>query len=489
VTLVLTPRERTGLVCVVALIVFVRLATLGFYPLMDSTESRYGEIARKMLETGDWIMPQADYGVPFWGKPPLSMWLSAASMGVFGVGEFGARLPSLLLTLACGALVWRLGMRDGRDAALWALAAYATTGLTFVAAGAVMTDAALLLGTTLSMAGFWRAVDAEDASPQWASLTFFGGLAVGLLAKGPVAVVLTLMPIVAWALVTRRWRDAWTRLPWVGGTLLTALVVVPWYWAAERAAPGFLEYFIVGEHWNRFVHPGWQGDLYGAAHARPRGTIWLFALVAALPWSVPALAWAGRAAVSRRADLRRLVRDPWLAYLTAWTLAPMVFFTVSGNVLITYVLPAMPAFALLVAALWRPAAGVAKPLRNDVRHMVVAGVVLCLLLVGALISQQRRFEVELSHKALLRAYAGSRTSAAQRLIYVGTRPYSAEFYSAGRAVRVADVAALRPYLDDPTPDFIVLQARDAASLPDALRARLERVGDFGDYTLLREASR
>jgi len=80
VTLVLTPRERTGLVCVVALIVFVRLATLGFYPLMDSTESRYGEIARKMLETGDWIMPQADYGVPFWGKPPLSMWLSAASM-------------------------------------------------------------------------------------------------------------------------------------------------------------------------------------------------------------------------------------------------------------------------------------------------------------------------------------------------------------------------------------------------------------------------
>ena len=56
-----------------------RLATLGAYPLLDPTESRYAEIARKMLETGAWLMPQVDYGVPFWGKPPLSTWLSAAA--------------------------------------------------------------------------------------------------------------------------------------------------------------------------------------------------------------------------------------------------------------------------------------------------------------------------------------------------------------------------------------------------------------------------
>ncbi len=61
-----------------------------------------------MLETGNWLVPQVDYGVPFWGKPPLSMWLSAAAMAVFGVNEFAARLPSFLLLVGCGALVYRL---------------------------------------------------------------------------------------------------------------------------------------------------------------------------------------------------------------------------------------------------------------------------------------------------------------------------------------------------------------------------------------------
>ncbi len=94
-TFALTARERRWLAWFVVGVVGVRLATLGAYPLMDSTESRYAEIARKMLETGDWLMPQFDYGVPFWGKPPLSTWLSAASMAIFGVNEFAARLPSL----------------------------------------------------------------------------------------------------------------------------------------------------------------------------------------------------------------------------------------------------------------------------------------------------------------------------------------------------------------------------------------------------------
>ena len=94
------------------------------YPLTDPTEARYAEIARKMLETGQWVMPQFDYGVPFWGKPPLSTWLSAASMGAFGVNEFAARLPSLLLMLGCGVLVYALARvaRPARHRALVARA-------------------------------------------------------------------------------------------------------------------------------------------------------------------------------------------------------------------------------------------------------------------------------------------------------------------------------------------------------------------------------
>jgi 4-amino-4-deoxy-L-arabinose transferase-like glycosyltransferase len=123
---VLTARERRSLILLLAAVVALRLATLGAYPLLDPTESRYAEIARKMLETGAWLMPQVDYGVPFWGKPPLSTWLSAATMAMFGVNEFAARLPSFLLLAGCGALVYWLAALRGADAALWALAAFAT---------------------------------------------------------------------------------------------------------------------------------------------------------------------------------------------------------------------------------------------------------------------------------------------------------------------------------------------------------------------------
>ncbi|MEN3809069.1 phospholipid carrier-dependent glycosyltransferase, partial [Chromobacterium piscinae] len=66
----------------------IRLLAMWAIPLTDTTEARYAEIARKMLETGNWVTPLHDYGVPFWAKPPLSTWLSAASMGLFGVNEF-----------------------------------------------------------------------------------------------------------------------------------------------------------------------------------------------------------------------------------------------------------------------------------------------------------------------------------------------------------------------------------------------------------------
>ena len=486
--LTLTPRERTALLVVVALLVAVRLATLGWYPLMDSTESRYGEIARKMLETGNWVMPQYDYGVPFWGKPPLSIWLSAAAMATFGVNEFAVRMPSLVLAVGCGALVGALARRrGGRDAALWAVAFFATTGLTFVAAGAVMTDAALLFGTALSMVAFWLALDTAPPAARGWRYAFFLGVAIGLMAKGPIAVVLTALPIAGWTLWTNRWRDVWTRLPWLAGTLAVAALVLPWYGLAERAAPGFLQYFLVGEHWKRFVEPGWQGDLYGAAHARPRGTIWLYGLIAALPWSIPALAWIGRAAWKRPADLRALVTDRWLSYLTAWTLAPLAFFTLSGNVLTTYVWPAMPALALLLATLWLPGAQDARRFRPDVRHVVVTGAVLCVLLVGGIAWEHRRFERDLSSKALVRTYESARGATPGRLLYLGTRPYSAEFYSGGRAVRVDDLAALAPYLLDATPDFVVVPSRDVDALPAAVRMRLAPLGEFGEYQLFRES--
>ena len=321
--------------------------------------------------------------------------------------------------------------------ALWSLAIFATTGLIFVAAGAVMTDPALAFGTTLAMAGFWAAVDGPASQRRVAGYAFFVGLAVGLLGKGPVAAILTMAPIGAWTLWTRRWRAAWHRVPWITGTLLLAALVLPWYWAAERATPGFLEYFLVGEHWKRFTQPGWTGDLYGAAHARPRGMIWVFWLGVALPWSLVAVGWLIRAATTRRRELALLFDDPWRAYFLLWAITPMLFFTVSGNVLPTYVLPGLPALALLVADVWRPLAEDAVAVRSTVRHVLVTGVVICIAFIVAIGVLRGRMENEFSHKALARTVAAQRSGTDQRLVYMTQQPVSALFYSQGAATKVA----------------------------------------------------
>ena len=82
---------------------------MGGYPLFDNTESRYAEIARKMVETHIWVMPQYHYGVPFWAKPPLSTWSSAVTMEIFGINEFAVRLSSFIFSLGIFWLVYISG--------------------------------------------------------------------------------------------------------------------------------------------------------------------------------------------------------------------------------------------------------------------------------------------------------------------------------------------------------------------------------------------
>ncbi len=494
-SLTLTRAERRWLVALIVVVVAVRVATLGAYTLMDSTEARYAEIARKMAETGDWITPQIDYGVPFWGKPPLSTWLAAGSIALLGANEFAARFPSLLLLLGAGALVWQLArLRGGRDHAIWATVFFSTSVLAFVSDGSVMTDPALALGTTLSMAGFWLATEGPEQVRRAGGVAFFAGLAVGLLAKGPVAVVLTFLPVAGWVLWTRRWRAAVQRLPWIRGMLFVALAVVPWYAIAEVRTPGFLEYFLVGEHWRRFVDSGWKGDLYGSAHAHTRGMIWLYAVAAMLPWSLPAIGWLGRAIATRSLHASRLAADPWRAYLVIWAVAPMLFFTLSGNILWTYVLPGIPAFALLVAEFWRPDADRRdvtdrRRIRHGVRRVLIIGALVPAIFAAGTILLHEVLETERSQEELVEEYELRRDSADAHLVYFPERPPSAEFYTRGKAVLVTDVGAMRPYFDDATADFFAVRERDLGMLPEAIRSRLESLGSYEGYRLLRESRR
>jgi 4-amino-4-deoxy-L-arabinose transferase-like glycosyltransferase len=173
----------------------------------------------------------------------------------------------------------------------------------------------------------------------------------------------------------------------------------------------------------------------------------------------------------------------------------MAFFTPAGNILITYVLPGLPAFALIVGDRWRPGdgPGATTPdpgrLRPAVRRALIAGAVIPALFAAAIVALHGRLEVERSHKALVRDYVAARAGTAARLVYFPQRPHSAEFYSRGKAQKAPDAPALRAFLDDSAPDFFAIRASDLDGLPDGDRQRLEVIGAYGDYRLLREAPR
>ncbi|MBW3139968.1 glycosyltransferase family 39 protein [Ferrimonas balearica] len=414
-------RTRT-LWLLAAFALLVRLATLGAYPLMDTTEARYGEMARIMVETGNWLTPQFDYGVPFWGKPPLHTWMSAGAMTVLGENEFAARLPHWIAGVLTLALVVSLARRQGINRALTALV-LSSCAIFAIASGAVMTDMALTLGLTLAMMGFYLGWQGQY---RWGYLAF-AGLAIGLLAKGPVVIVLMALAVGPWLLLQHGVKGAfvvlWRRFPLLSGTALMLAIAAPWYCLAEQATPGFLNYFLVGEHFSRFVESGWQGDLYGSAHDEPRGTIWLFWLYAALPWSV-LLPWLGW----RRRQSEGGVNRPWISFLLMWMVAPMLLFTLAGNILPAYVLPGIPALALLVASLVS---------EREMRLVTGASLVTPMLLVVALgVLVGTDLSDNKSDKTLLAGLPEA------PLYYWQKRPFSGQFYSDGQALEADSLTAL-----------------------------------------------
>jgi 4-amino-4-deoxy-L-arabinose transferase-like glycosyltransferase len=461
-----------------AALVLARLAVMAKLPLMDTTEARYGEIGRKMAALGDWITPWHADGVPFWGKPPLSFWLTAASFKLLGVSEFAARLPHFACGVLMAWLVWDLGRRRDAAMARLAVAVLAGSALFWVSAGAVMTDAALVLGTTLCMHAFWTALHAPAAAQRRrAGWLFFLGLALGVLAKGPLALVLACTPPLLWTAWTRGWRQVLGRLPWLRGTALMLALALPWYVLAEHRTPGFLTYFIVGEHWHRFVTPGWQGDLYGSAHRYAPGTIWLFAAVALMPWTLllPLAAWRSRTQARQPSPPGTRA---WCGYLLLWTLTPLLLFTPARNIIWTYPLPALPSAALLIAG-WLVRRTQAAP------RWVAAGLGGSLLLVAVLwTAGWRTGQIEqASARAAVRAYE-ARRSGGEPLVFVGGRVFSAAFYSRDQA-RLVDRAQDIPADLVSQGAFVALADNEAAALPQAgwTVARVE--GRFGVWTLVR----
>jgi 4-amino-4-deoxy-L-arabinose transferase-like glycosyltransferase len=412
----------------------VRLWMMVTLPLTDSTEARYGDISRLIVAQGYWLMPHVDAQTPFFAKPPLSMWLSAGSATIFGVNEFALRLPHLLVTLSAMWALWLAMTPLPSTVRAFGLLVFAASPLAFVSAGAVMTDASQMACVTWAMLAAWRVLSSDPHAAKWRT-AFWIAAAIGAMVKGLAALALIGLPLALFAVsgggvlrVARallRGRDV----------AIFALLVLPWYVAAERAYPGFLQYFLVGEHIMRFVQPNWAGDRYGYAHNVAWGSIWAYWAVAVLPWLG---IFAGQLwAVATPSSWR--IADEQTRWWWCWVLAPLLFFTFSRNLIWTYALTSIAPFALIAAH------GLVKcdaATQSRRLLMSVAGVP---LLYAVVAWQLPQIVEQRSARALVAESNRLGRTSGQPIIVGGAHPFSTRYYTNGEWIEVKSVDGFVPY--------------------------------------------
>jgi Dolichyl-phosphate-mannose-protein mannosyltransferase len=329
------PCGKPSRVLVFALLLLLPAAIL--YPgldfrLLEPDESRYAQIPREMLARGEWVVPTLQ-GEPYLDKPPLFYWLVMASYRLFGVHDWAARLVPAIAAHATIVLVYLLGRRSlgARPALAGAVLLALAPGFATVARVLILDGLLALLITLAALAAF-EAVRGDRLRWGWWLLAAVAA-GLGVLTKGPVALVLLVPPL--W--LHRRLSGRGVSPGWRGGLafgLVVLAVALPWYVALALRVPGFVRYFFWEHNLQRFLAPG--------MHVRG---VWFYGPVLALmllPGSLlvlPALRFLFGAGDADK-------RTPELGYHLLAGCWCVGFFTLSSCKLPTYILPALPFFCL-----------------------------------------------------------------------------------------------------------------------------------------------
>ncbi len=344
-------------------------------PLIDRDEPRFAEASREMIERGNYIVPYFNNQLRL-DKPPLTYWAQVASYHVFGENDFAARFPSAIAAALTAILIFAWGRRIGGEKLGWWAAIIFTLSLqTFVHAKAAVADMWLVLFVTLaSWAGyelFQRPTLNQGAAvsrPPWAIwkspfLVFYLSLALGFLAKGPIAWT-PLLTVAVVIIYTRNWQAA-RRFKFVGGILLTLVVVALWGIPALIQTHG--EFFTVGIG----RHVVGRSFMTLEGHGASSFGMYLLLLpfyfvtvfISFFPWSIK-LPWLIRNLWRNReaaVDAPGYSGKPLDTYLLAGIAVVFVIFTLVSTKLPHYTLPAFPLLALLLARHWHQGSAARKP--------------------------------------------------------------------------------------------------------------------------------
>jgi 4-amino-4-deoxy-L-arabinose transferase len=353
----------------VGIYLFLYIVPLGVRPLIIPDETRYAEVPREMLTSGDWIVPRLD-GFRYFEKPVLGYWLNAISIRLFGENAFAVRLPT---ALAAGLAALLLGVWASRYAArktIGPLAAgvFLLSFEVFIIGTFNVLDGLFSLFVTATISLFYLAYEPRR---RW-MLLIASGVCCGLafLTKGPLGVVLPAMVLAPFAIWAGRIK-ATLKIFWLP-CIAAVLVALPWSLMIHRREPDFWHYFFWVEHISRFLHPD------PGQHAKP---LWFYLPIligGIMPWTplvgtiIQGLRHAG-------------LKDPMIRLALCWFVLPFLFFSASSGKLGTYILVCFPPLAFLIAVglLQCLGEGDTKGFVTGSRIVAIAtGLLLCVLIVN-----------------------------------------------------------------------------------------------------------
>lgn len=332
------PRKSSPTVWLL-LVVFtiIWIVALGTRTLVPSDEGRYAEMAREMALTGDWITPRLN-GIKYFEKPPLQTWMNALTFHLFGLGEWQARLWTGLCGLFGIALTAYTGRRlFGQQAGFNAGVVLASSFLWVALGHFNALDMGLSAMMTLALCGLLLAQrDGATAIEQRnGMLACWAGMALAVMSKGLVGIVLPGAVLVLYTLLARDWK-IWTRLHFGLGLPLFFAITVPWFVLVSLKNPEFPQFFFIHEHFQRFT-----------SKIHHREGAWHYfipvLMLGIMPWLgvLPQSLWGGRRDAAHRFQSGQM--------LLVWSGFIFFFFSISNSKLPSYILPIMPALALLIA--------------------------------------------------------------------------------------------------------------------------------------------
>lgn len=323
-----------------ALILF--FAGLGRLPLIEPDEGRNAQVAREMLESGDWVTPHYN-SFPYLDKPVVFFALVATSFRIFGVNEFAARFPSALAALAVVLLVWYLARRlFDPMTALRAGLVFSTAPLAIGLARFVIFDMTLTLLVTVALVSF-RFYESGGFASRRLAILLFSAMGVATITKGPVGFLLPLLTILVFQALRGRFREL-KRLHWGLGAVVFMAATLPWFVTLSMRHPAFPGYALWDESLMRFA----------TGSARRGKSVFFYVpvyLAGFFPWSLFLLS-VGLARLRRWRELRE-EKHKAVLFLFVWAIVIFVFFTISRSKLPGYFLPAVVPLAILTGLAWR----------------------------------------------------------------------------------------------------------------------------------------